>query len=441
MAEGNYKLEMAVFAYSYTDPLLDVAPEPNSWGWEVERIYEDFGKREQLVNLIADCEKNPPKYLLIRSLEELGDNLEQVSARITKLKALGITLVAIEQSYNASENTLNQHIELINVIQQIQYQHRSRRIRQGHARNRLDVAPPPGKVPYGYRRGKGKYIVDRTTAPVVKEFFENFLLYGSLRNAVRYIAKKYNKKISVTTGKRWLTNQVYRGNTEYQNGEIISNTHAPIISKEEAAQVDRLLRRNSRVSTRSASAPRSLAGLVTCSECKSHMTITRVTIRKQAKEYLYLRPISCSKKPKCKSIPYQEVLEKTITAVCQDLPLAVEGVNFPQLDAVKNNLGQEIQRASKILEQIPGLIETGVLDEETAKLRTYKLRTEISTMEAKLATLPPVNLRSVAQAVSIPQFWLDLSESERRFYLREFIKDIEIIRKDNSWELKIVFIF
>lgn len=432
---------MTVFAYSYTDPLLDVTPEPNSWGWEVDRVYEDLGKRSGLQKLLTDCRENPPKYLLIRTLEELGDNLEQVSARITELKALGITIVAVEQTYNSSDNTLNQHIELINLIQQIQYQQRSRRIRQGHARNRLDMAPPPGKVPYGYRRGKGKYIIDRTTALVVKDFFENFLLYGSLRNAVRYIAKKYNKKISVTTGKRWLTNQVYRGNTAYQNSEIIYDTHAPIITKEEAAQIDRLLRRNSRLSTRSASAPRSLAGLVTCSECKSHMTITRVTIRKQTKEYLYLRPINCPKKPKCQSIPYEDVLEKTIAAVCHDLPKAVEGVNFPQLDTVKNNLGQEIARVNAILEQIPELIETGVLDEETAKLRTYKLRTEISAMEAKLATLPPVNLRSVAQAVSIPQFWLDLSESERRFYLREFIREIEIARQDNSWELQIVFIF
>ncbi|MBF2064706.1 MAG: recombinase family protein [Calothrix sp. C42_A2020_038] len=432
---------MAIFAYSYTDPLLDTVPEANSWGWEVDRVYEDLGKRLQLQKLLTDCQENPPKYLLVRSLQELGDTLEQVGTCIAQLQALGITLIAIEQSYNSSDDSRNKHIELINLIQQIQYQQRSRRIRQGHARKRLDVAPPPGKVPYGYRRGKDKYIIDRTTAPVVKEFFENFLLYGSLQGAVRYIAKKYNKKISVTTGKRWLTNQVYRGNTEYQNGEIISNTHAPIIGKEEAAQIDRLLRRNSRLSRRAASAPRSLAGLVTCSECKSSMTITRVTIRKQAKEYLYLRPINCAKKPKCQSIPYQDVLEKTITAICCDLPKAVEGLNFPQVDTVKNNLEQEIARAKTILEKIPDLVETCVLDEETAKLRTYKLLTEISAMEAKLATLPPINLRSVAQAVSIPQFWLDLSESERRFYLREFIKEIQIIRQDSSWELQIVFIF
>ena len=305
----------------------------------------------------------------------------------------------------------------------------------------MNAAPPPGKAPYGYRRGKSKYTIDRTTCGVVKEFFDRFLLYGSLRGAVRYLAKKYNKKISVTTGRRWLSNPVYRGDTAYRNGEIIRDTHNPIISREEGAQVDRLLRRNSRLPSRTASAKRSLGGLAVCGECQSHMTVTRVTIHRQKKEYLYLRPINCPQNPKCRAISYQEVLQKTIETVCRDLPQAVEAMNFPQLDGVKNNLTEAISNHQKILEQIPDLVDTGILDEETSKLRIYKLRTEISKLQAQLAILPPVNLRSVAQAVSIPEFWLDLSETERRFYFREFIRQIEINRQEKDWDLQIKFIF
>ncbi|WP_017314283.1 recombinase family protein [Mastigocladopsis repens] len=432
---------MKIFAYIYTDPLLEPTPDPTTWGWEVDCIYQDLGKRSQLQQLFNDCKTEPPDCLLIRRLEELGDTVEEVSSCLAELEAMGITLIAVEQDYNTSEQNSNLRAQLLKLLHEIQYQQRSRRIRQGHARNRLDATPPPGRVPYGYRRGKGKYIIDRTTSPVVKDFFEHFLLYSSLRGAVRYLAKKYGKKISVTTGRRWLTNPVYRGDTAYQNGEIISNTHVPIITKEEAAQVDRLLRRNSRLPPRTASAPRSLAGLVVCGECQSHMTVTRVTMRNQEKEYLYLRPISCPKHPKCRTIAYQEVLEYTIQAVCRDLPLAVAGMNFPQLDAVKNSLSEAISRQQEILNQLPSLLETGVLDAETAKLRAYKIRTEISALQAKLATLPPVNLGSVAQAVSIPQFWLDLSEAERRFYFREFIRQIEIIRQDKEWELQVIFIF
>lgn len=430
---------MKIIAYAYSDPLLESAVDPTEWGWEIDKLYHDLGQRSQLQQLFTDCQTESAVYLLIRRLDELGDTLKQVSDRLLELETMGVIVIATEQPYT-SENA-NLRAQLLKLLQEIQRQQRSRRIRQGHARKRLEVAPPPGKPPYGYRRSKDKYIIDRSTSPVVKDFFEHFLLYGSLRGAVRYLGKKYAKKISVTTGRRWLTNPVYRGNTAYQNGEIISNTHTPIISQEEAAQVDRLLRRNSRLPPRTASAPRSLAGLVVCGECQSHMTVTRVTQKRQNKEYLYLRPISCSQKPKCRAIPYAEVLQQTITKVCCELPQAVAGLNFPQLDAIKNSLGEAIARQQDILTQLPALVETGVLDGETAKLRAYKLRTEISAIQAQLATLPPVSLRSVAQAVSIPQFWFDLSEAERRFYLREFIRQIDIIRQNQEWDLQIIFIF
>jgi DNA invertase Pin-like site-specific DNA recombinase len=430
---------MKIIAYSYTNPLLEPVPDINEWGWEVDQVYQDLGQRIQLQKLMTDCQTEPVKYLLIHRLEELGDTFTEISDRLHELETMGIMIIATEQPYTSQ----NSHIEagVWELLQKIQSQEHSQRIRQAHACNRLQASPPPGKPPYGYRRTKEKYTIDRSTATVVKDFFEHFLLYGSLRGAVRYLAKKYGKKISVTTGRRWLTNPVYRGDTAYQNGEIISDTHIPIISREEAAQIDRILRRNSLLPSRTASAPRSLAGLVVCQQCQSHTTVTRVTQRHQDKEYLYLRPISCPQKPKCRAIPYQEVLENTISNICRDLPLAVGGLDFPQLDSIKNSLGQAIARQQEILQQLPTLVTTGILDDETAKLRSYKLRTEISQLQAKLATLPPVNLRSVAQAVSIPQFWFDLSEAERRFYFREFIKQIEIVRQEKHWQLQIIFIF
>lgn len=426
---------MKIIAYTYTNPLIESPPDPTIWGWEIDCIYEDLDKRNQLQQLIKDCQIEPA-YLLIRKVEELGDSLQEVSDRLTQLQALDIKIITTEQS-----NTTNIQTDLIQLLQAVQREQRSRRIRQGHARNRISTQPPPGKAPYGYRRGKDKYALDRSASPVVKDFFEHFLLYGSLRGAVRHLAQKYGKKISVTTGRRWLTNPAYRGDTAYQNGDVVSNTHIPIISREEAAQVDRLLRRNRRLPPRTASAPRSLAGLVVCQECQSPMTVVRVTPRQKKSEYLYLRPTLCAKRPKCRSIAYAQVLEQTITTICQDLPRAVSGMNFPQLDAVKESLSSAIAAKQEILAQLPNLTTTGILDPETAQLRNYKLRTEISELQAQLATLPPVNLRSVAQAVSIPQFWLDLSEAERRFYFREFIRQIQLIRQAREWYLRVIFVF
>lgn len=435
---------MKIIAYFYTDPLLDSPPAVDFFGEEIERIYQDLGGRKQLQELLKNCETEPPNYLLMRGLEELGNSVQEVCDRLIQLESLGVEIMVqnsqADRDQVAPFSAKNQ-ASLIKLLAQIQRQQHSRNIRKGHAQNRLQALPPPGKAPYGYRRGKDRYTLDKSAAPVVKEFFERFLIYGSLRGAVRYLAKKYGKKISVSTGRRWLTNSVYRGDLEYQNGEVISNTHVAIISREEAAQVDRLLRRNRRLPPRTASAPRSLAGLVVCGECHSGMIVAKVTSYRKEREYLYLRPTSCAKIPKCKALVYHEVLEQIIIAICRELPLAVAGLQMPDMERVKAGILNAITGKQDILAQLPILIDNGVLDEETAQLRAYKLRTEIAELQSQFAQLPPVNLRETAQAVSIPQFWLDLSESERRFYFREFLQKIEIVRLGEQWKIQLLFIF
>ncbi|NEO97816.1 MAG: recombinase family protein [Symploca sp. SIO2E9] len=436
---------MKIIAYLYSDPLLESPPEQDLWGAEVDQVYQDLGGRQQLQQLLTDCQTQAADYLLIQRLEELGDSVEEVNNRLSQIEAMGMIVIATEQPYTSCQLTDASATEiranLFKLIQEIYNSQRSRLIRQGHARNRIKALPPPGKPPYGYRRGKERFIIDRSTAPVVKDFFEQFLLYGSLRRAVRYLEKKYSKKISVSTGRRWLTNPVYRGNLGYHNGEVISDTHIPILNREEAAQIDRLLRRNRRLPPRTASAPRSLAGLVVCRECQSSLSVVSVTKYSKDKEYLYLRPLSCPKLPKCRAIAYGKILEQTIQSICQELPRAVALMHAPSLDGIKQSLSSQIANRQEILTELKSLTSRGVLDSETADLRAYKLRTEISQLQEQQAALPPVNLQALAQTVSIYQFWSDLSESERRFYFREFIRQIEITRQEQEWQLQLVFIF
>jgi DNA invertase Pin-like site-specific DNA recombinase len=425
---------MQIIAYTYTDPLIESAPAIEIWGWEIDRVYQDLGGRDELDRLLRDCVTQRFDYLLVRRLDELGDSVRAVQQVLVKLQELEIELIT-------TETEIAQQLNLLQLIDKIQSNHISRRMRQGHARNRLKSLPPPGKAPYGYRRGKDKYTIDRSAAPVVKDFFERFLLYGSLRGAVGYLEKKYNKKIAASTGLRWLSNAVYRGDTAYLNGEVISDTHAAILSRDEAAQIDRLLRRNRRLPPRTASAPRSLAGLVNCQHCGQTMAVTSVSAPHRIEQYLYLRPTNCDRDPKCKLIPYDRVLNTTIDRICADLPIAVNLIEMPNLDGVKASITEEIATKQQTIERLPQLIDSGILDRTTVDLRTYQLKTAISALQHRLATFPPVNLQSLAQAVSIPQFWLDLSESERRFYFREFIQSIEIDPQVPSLALRLRFIF
>lgn len=435
---------MQIVAYVYQDISWEVPINVEVWGWEIDQVYQDFDPSRPQLQMLQ-TQPTPPNYLVFRRLEELGDSLSAVIEQLTSLEAKGIRVVAIEQNYQSptagAKPEFPDSLQLFGLLEAVQAQQRSRKIRHGHAQNRLKGKPPPGRAPYGYRRGKERYVIDRSVAPVVRDFFNNFLLYGSLRGAVRHIAKRHNKKVSVSTGQRWLTSPVYRGDLLYQGQDIIPDAHPALLPREEAAQVDRLLRRNRRLAPRSASAPRSLAGIVSCANCQSAMTVSRVTARRRSKEYLYLRPIACPLQKKCRAIAYPAVLEQTIRQICTNLPKAVEGVDIPVMAQLKQNVEAQIGAKQNVLGQLSELIETDVLDAATAELRAYTLKTEISALRERLAQLPPVNLQAIARTVSIEQFWLDLSESERRFYFREFIRQIEILREGKSWTLNLQFIF
>lgn len=447
---------MRIVAYTCYDPLLEECPAPFPDEWRVAHTYQDItlepsqdANRPQWQQLLQDSQTEPIDGVLVRRLEDLGDTLAEVRDRLAELQIRRIRL-AIAESFHPADfanqpddraNQALQQTELLTLLQTLQANQRSRQIQQGHARNRVKALPPPGKAPYGYRRGKSSYVLDRAAAPVVKEFFEHFLLYGSVRGAVRYLAKKYSKRISASTGHRWLTNPVYRGDLEYQNGDVVPDAHTPILSRDEAAQIDRLLRRNRRLPPRTASAPRSLAGLVVCGECQCPFNVTRVSRPRQKQDYLYLRPGNCPHKPACRTVPYEGVLQQTIERICTDLPKAVAGMALPEMEGVKQGISGAIAGKQAILEQLPALVSSGVLDPATADLRAYGLRTEMAQLQQKLAALPPVNLKETAQTVSIPQFWQDLSESERRFYFREFIRQIQLFRSGKEWQLKLVFIF
>jgi DNA invertase Pin-like site-specific DNA recombinase len=437
---------MKIVAYLYSDPLLEKAPEENIWGLEVDRIYQDIGEHQQLQKLIEECALEAPRYLLVRRLEELGDDIETICDRLNQLESWGVEVITTEQDYSSPQWSQFNHqqlkLKLSNLLQQVQLKQQQTRIQRGHARNRLKMLPPPGKAPYGYRRGQDRYLIDKSTAPVVKDFFERFILFGSLRGAVRYLEKRYGKKISPTTGRNWLINPVYRGNLQYQNQSLISHTHTAIINAEEAAQIDRLLRRNRILPPRTASAPRSLAGLIICQQCQLRMNIISVTQHNHKHEYLYLRCAKCPQQPKCKGIPYGQILTQTINQICVELPLAVAQLELPQESAINNSYQQQIAKKQTILQQLPDLEKQGILDPQTLALRTFKLRAEIAQLEITIAQLPPKNLKAIAQAVSLPQFWLDLSEAERRFYFREFIKQIEMVRDESeSWSIQLKFIF
>ena len=438
---------MTTFAYTCIPPYQSLAQSRQAFEATADRVYIDHchiqDPRPELQRLVQDCRHELPEQVLIQQVGDLGSSPTSVFEVLQALEIQGISVTTVDGSYQTSSSA---HSELapeilLELAETVAQQHRGQQLEAGHARNRINLLPPPGRAPYGYRRGRYRYALDKATAPAVKAFFEHFILYGSIRGAARFLDKKYGKKIAPSTAQRWLQHPIYRGDSEYKDGQVIRDTHTPIIARDEAAQVDRLLRRNRKLSPKTVSAERSLAGLVQCTECQSKLRVSRVTRPRQKQEYLYLRPIQCRRQKPCRAIAYDRVLAETITAIGNDFPQAVAHFQAPPVSAIKTGIAAQITAKTDLLAQIADLQQQGVLDQTSAALRQYTLRGELAELEQQRSQLPPENLAEIARTLGSPEFWQDLSESERRVYLREFIQTIWIERTEDTWAVRIQFVF
>lgn len=439
---------LLIIAYIYTEPVIDKIPDSFFWGCEVDQVYQDIGERKELKKLLKDCYKKPPNYFLIRSLSELGNSLKEVTEVMAKIEEFNIEIISIEENYNTSKFRVIKDKKTKNlfiyICQEIEQKIQKIKLKKAHGNNRLKILPPPGKAPFGYIRGKDNYVVNRSTIFIVREFFDRFLLYGSLADSVRYIEEKFNKKIALSTAHYWLKNPIYRGDLAYKNQEIIPDTHTAIITREESAQIDRILKSHRLVKPRSASANYALAGLVKCEQCSSSLRISHINKKKYQDKYLYLIPSQCPRKIICKALKYQEVFDKTINKICEQLPLLTQNFQAPNPQFIKRQLEEQIEEKEKNLLTISQLIKNDILDEETGSIRNYKIHQEIGKIKQKIAQLPPDNLTKISTALSNPQFWNDLSSAECRFYLREFVKIIKIIpinENNKNWQITLDFIF
>jgi hypothetical protein len=381
-----------------------------------EIVYVDWGSRLHYEWLQEKLTQKHLTHLFLCRLEDLGDTVAVIHSFLVHLQQAQVSLHLVGSERILTPDTPECWIQLLtNLPSSLQ----SRRVRRAHHQNRLDLKPPPGPSPYGYQRDTDRYILNRKQALVVKDFFDHFLLYGSLRESVRYLAQKHGKKMSVATGRQWLSSAVYRGDLAFGDGSVIRNTHPAILSRQEAAQIDRWLRRNRGMPRRSASAGRSLSGLVQCQTCQKGLRIVQVTQRKKQHQYLYMRCQGC-----CYSLSYERLLEKVIQLICEQLPERTRQFNPIPLEERRSTLGSQIQKNEATLQHLDHLQQEGILDDLSLHQRRYHLRAENAVLTQYLEQLPPSNVADIAQTLSIVPFWQDLTESERRSYFREFLQTI-----------------
>ncbi|WP_017326456.1 recombinase family protein [Synechococcus sp. PCC 7336] len=396
-----------------------------------EQVWVDLGDRQYYTRAIEYFSGTAEdSALLLLSVAELGDTVTQVAQQLQAWSDRAVEVWVVDKN---GVQTSRDATAVETWLAGLPLQLKSRQISAGHALSRLQRKPPPGPAPFGYCRQGDVYQLEGDRAAIVRTFFDNFLLFGSIRGAVKSLQVERGETVSISTARRWLTSAVYRGDLTFKDGVTLRDTHPALLSREEAAQIDRWMRRNRQISRRSASAPRALAGLAICQTCQQPLRIVQATQKQRQKVYRYLRCDRCRY-----SHDYDRVLQATVKIVCQQLPAKTANFSQTPVAELKKCIDLQLKANESILNSFDSKNSAIAPLDLRDQLQRYRLEGENAALNQTLEQLPPENLAAIAQTLSIESFWLDLTEPEQRSYLREFIRQIGI---DADMNLDIQFFF
>ncbi len=139
---------MIVFAYFYSEPLLEYDLNISGDKFEIDRIYHDLGARYELEKLLNDCSQDPPNYLLIRQVEELGDSWEIIKINYQILTKLGIKIISfnLDNCHDAElfENVITINVNDSNISEKIKKNQQKLSLQKAQSLTRIKALPPPG---------------------------------------------------------------------------------------------------------------------------------------------------------------------------------------------------------------------------------------------------------------------------------------------------------
>lgn len=173
---------------------------------------KDAKKRENFIKMIKDGISKKYDLILTKSVSRFARNTIDSIKYTDLLKSKGICVFFINDNINTFYSDSEFRLTLMASIAQDEVRKLSESVKFGlrQSINRGVVLGNDNIL--GYRKDKGKLVIDDKEALIVKDVFEIFITDGySYSGVARVINKKYNKRFDSTSIKRILTNYKYKG--------------------------------------------------------------------------------------------------------------------------------------------------------------------------------------------------------------------------------------
>lgn len=415
---------------------------------------ESGGKddRQGFVQVLELVKSGIATEVVVTHLTRLGRSVVGIQKVIEAISKAKVTLTVLDGQVDLRTAAGRAFVSSQAVWAQYERELISERITNGWAYVRkLQKAVNP---PFAYVVADDRYQLDRSLleagcsrAQVGREIVETFLRVRSLRRAVREICLRYPDLLGIQGAikgvprsnaglKDWLLNPVLLGHTRYKKRKepiFCYDTHPGdrLLSDEEAYQIREILSFNRFHHGFHTDAPKfPLTGLIKCGWCGSSTELIGVANRTTGERYYQcqkyaigqclIKPVQRGQKTLRTSIRTSVVERAAIEAltakagvIAQDLSQPEEAIDPPELLELKSRL--------QALEQIPG-------SDPYIEQAKRGIELEIQNRTA-LQALPSVDgeIRyKMLEALSRPDFWMQIRPEEKGEFYRMLIKRVVI---------------
>lgn len=212
------------------------------------KTYIDNGKtgtnfeRPEWQRLIQDVKVGAVECIVVKDLSRLGRSYRELDDYLSN-ELSGTRIIAINDSFDTLLNNKDDIIyPLKNIINTAYSKDLSKKIKSARKIQRLKGEFTGNRVPYGYKKSDGRFVIDNNVSEVVKEIFykiEEGVSYSAI--AMELNQKEIKSPLNYSSGRQNLwsyqtvksisSNEMYLGHM-VQKDICINNTHAAIVSDE-----------------------------------------------------------------------------------------------------------------------------------------------------------------------------------------------------------------
>ncbi len=392
-------------------------------GWNIIEVYIDDGfsglnfDRPGFKKLISDIENKKINLVITKDLSRLGRDYIDTGYYIERyFPQMNIRYIALNDGIDTFENTANNDMSPFkSVINDLYAKDISKKIRAVMNTKRKNGQFIGAFAPYGYKKdpmNKNHFIIDEDAAYIVKRIFSSYLNGCSMHGIVKTLNSekiscpaKYKGTNSTyknamikrylwtqETIKRILTNPSYIGNMTQgrqvkisykidkyrkipqKDWIIAEDTHQPIVSEEDFATIQELIKKKVVHYDKGQNASHLLNGLLFCKDCGAKMTYRRNCTKKMVvlcMTYNKYGPNQCSS-----HLLHESVVDSYVIGELKKISEYVLRDDFyedfnslkPEKD---ESTDKELEQIKKRLEETKNVIKAlyidkvkGIIDEE-----------------------------------------------------------------------------